>query len=227
MPSLRLEGLHATSSVAGCSVAVCRTSATRVAKRLPASVGLGLGCLIMTDEQPDLKPRIAEWQRRLANSPGDGGFQPGGLLANCLARVLDPSEVIFSDWAATEGSDFDLTSGSLLALILGFAVKAEWVNVPTSQNAFHQPAQHSVDIAFYPLTEQPIVRLHITNVYPQSSSTSIGAVSLEGVGWSQAMPFKARYQQSTTDYFQEVWSAVATARAATNPSGVVDPPSAN
>lgn len=171
----------------------------------------------MTDqEEPDLKPLIAEWQRRLTNLPGEGGFQPGLLLASCLARVVGPSEVLFCEWLTTEGSGFEQTRGSLFALVASFAVEAEWVNVPTGQHASQGGQQHSMDMVIHPLTEQPTVRLHLENVHAQYPSTEVGAVTLEGTGWSQALPLKKRYQQNVADYFQEVRRAVAEACAAPN-----------
>jgi hypothetical protein len=174
----------------------------------------------MTSEQrPDLTPQIAEWQRRLAHQPGGAGFEPGPLLASCLAGVLDPSQVIFLDWTSAESSHYDLTDGSLFALMAGFAVKVEWLSLPRGRDSFQRREQHSVDIAFHPLTELPIIRLHFDNVFAETSPEP-KAVQLEGVGWSQALPLARRYQPMI-DYFQEVRSALVAAASptATVPDG--------
>jgi hypothetical protein len=172
--------------------------------------------LTMTSqESPDLTSQIAEWQSRLVYPSGQSGLAPGPLLASCLARVLDPSRVIFSDWGSVEGSHYELTSGSLFALIPGFAVKVEWLNLPRGRDTFRRREDHSVDITFHPLAELPTARLHFDAGFSEAS-TDPDAVCLKGAGWSQALPFQRRYQPAS-DYFREVWSA---AQASVVPSDI-------
>ncbi len=140
------------------------------------------------------------------------GFPPSQYVVSTLAQLIDPAEVIFSDWSSAESPDVDVSSGAMFALTCGNAVKVSWVDVPTDMHIMSGRAEpHSIDVVLHPLLKPPAIRLHVTNVHADLRSTPSGSVTLEGNSWSQALPFNKHYNQRLAEYFQEIRTAVSAA----------------
>lgn len=147
---------------------------------------------------------------------GDGtGTSPGRYLFWFLGQLVDPAEVLFSDWLSRQGQrngPHRGPNGRAVLITADEIIELTFTNAPEDethlQQMKHIPNPDALRMAWYPRGEIKSIDLSIDHLSPQRQNTSANWINIRGGSWTVQLPTDTLDDVAPWDYFERLKSAL-------------------